>query len=125
MAAKPLSESERKACITLSDLFLDTEVSPAWMDRMAASLHSLNLPIEQLDGIVRNDLFPALYPNMLSVAGTWGGFDENYLLGEVQRRRGARPGMLTSIGESVVWLLVGRTVTPVWEQVKERIRSKL
>lgn len=125
MAANPLNENERKACVILSELFLDTEVSPAQMDRIAASLQPLNLSIAQLDGIVRTDLFPVLYPNMLSVAGTWGGFDENHLLGEVQRRREVRPGMLASVGDSVAWLLVGRTVTPVWDQVKERIKSKL
>ncbi|EIW77819.1 hypothetical protein CONPUDRAFT_167845 [Coniophora puteana RWD-64-598 SS2] len=122
MAANALSVNEKKACAILSDLFLDTEVTPAQMDHMATSLHSLDLPVSQLDSIVRNDLFPVLYPNLLSTAGVWSGFDEDHLMGEVERRRVARPGILTSVGDSAAWFLVGRTITPVWDQVKERLK---
>lgn len=50
------------------------------MDQMALFLERLNLPLISLDSILRNDLFPILCDNLMSVAGEWAGFDERRLI---------------------------------------------
>ena len=63
----------------LSDLYLDTDVtlSHAYIARtLAASPYSL----DELHEMLMYDVHPALYPNLMSVAGEWAGFDEAWLL---------------------------------------------
>ncbi len=72
----------------LSDLYLDTDValSHRYIVRtLAASPYSL----DELHGMLMYDVHPALYPNLMSVAGEWAGFDEAWLLERIQtiRRR--------------------------------------
>lgn len=63
----------------LSDLYLDTDValSHAYIVRtLAASPYSL----DELHGMLMYDVHPALYRNLMSVAGEWAGFDEAWLV---------------------------------------------
>lgn len=87
MASQLLTDVEKRACITLSELFLDIELTDLILDRMALSFQQLNLPIPSLDHILRNDLFSILYPNLMSVAGTWTGFDANWLINQVESQQ--------------------------------------
>lgn len=119
-----LIPSEKKACIALSWLFLDTEQSPKDIDSIASSLRPLNIPSAILGRMLRHDVFPILYPNLLSVAGIWDVFDEDWQLGEVERRRATGQGWVKSLAEFAVWLTVGRMVTSVWDQVVERLEQK-
>lgn len=119
-----LTPSEKKACIALSWLFLDIEQSPKHIDSIASSLRALNIPSATLSRMLRHDVFPILYPNLLSVAGTWDVFDEDWLLGEVERRRATGNGWVKGLAEFAVWLTVGRMVTSVWGQVVERLEHK-
>lgn len=120
--APDLTDVEKKACMVLSELFLDSEPR---LDLLATNLEGLHMPLSSLDKILRYDLFPILYPNCLSVAGEWAGFDESQLLHEVECQRTARPGFLKSSSHSIAWLAVGSLVTEPWEQIKERLRHKL
>lgn len=74
---------------------------------MALSLQQLNLTIATFDHAIRIDLFPTLYPNLMSVGGAWSGFNENWLLHQLESQRLASPGWVQSLGVSVAWLAVG------------------
>lgn len=63
----------------LSELYLDTDVtlSHAYIVRtLAASPYSL----DEVHGMLMYDVHPALYWNLMSVAGEWAGFDEAWLV---------------------------------------------
>ena len=63
----------------LSELYLDTDVAlshPYIVRTLAASPYSL----DELHEMLMYDVHPALYPNLMSVAGEWAGFDETWLL---------------------------------------------
>jgi hypothetical protein len=63
----------------LSDLYLDTDVTLSHdhiVRMLAASAYSL----DELHEMLMYDVHPALYPNLLSMAGEWAGFDEAWLV---------------------------------------------
>ncbi|KAH8803562.1 hypothetical protein F5884DRAFT_509477 [Xylogone sp. PMI_703] len=55
-----LTEAEKKACIEMSDLFLDGELTEQDIYYTARNLHNLHLSIDQLEDLLRNDLLPVL-----------------------------------------------------------------
>lgn len=120
-----LTPDEKNACIALSRLFLDTEKTTNEINTIASSLRCLNIPSVTLGFILRHDVFPILYPNLLSAIGIWEGFDEDWLLGQVDTRRATEPGWVKRLGESIVWATVGRMVDSLWKQVVERLEGKL
>lgn len=120
-----LTPVEKNACIALSRLFLDTEKTTNEIDTIASSLRALSIPTVALGCILRHDVFPILYLNLLSAAGVWEGFDEQWLLGQVETRRATEPGWVKRLGESIVWATVGRMVASLWELVVERLEGKV
>jgi len=84
-----LTQQEKQACVILSELFLDTELTQLSLNHLTSSLRPLGIPVPTLEHILRYDLFPILLPNLLSIAGEWQGFDEVWLLRRVQARRSA------------------------------------
>lgn len=105
----------------LSELFLDMEYTQRELNIIASSLHPLGIPVSTLEHMFSYDLFPILYPNLMSVAGAWQAFDEEWLLQEVQARRSSGgSGYLKRAVDFVAWHSVGRIVVwPVWNKVKE------
>jgi len=120
-----LSDSEKTACTALSWLFLDTEATPNEIDDIVNTLRPLDISIDALDNIFRHDVFPILYPNLLSTAGVWEGFDQEWLLRQVETRRAESDAdwvRIRGVRDSVVWFMVGRMVVSSWDQVKETLR---
>ena len=113
-------ENEGKAYIALSDLFLDTVID---VDCVASALRPLHIPSSTLYDMLRYDLFPILYPNLISVAGVWDGFDEVWLLSRIEAKRTAGLGWAQHLLHSVAWLALGRTVNSQWEQVKNKLQG--
>ena len=75
--ADQLTQQERQAYILLSDF---TELTPLHLKHLSTSLRPLGIPAATLQHMLRYDLFPILYPNPLSVAGEWQGFNGEWLI---------------------------------------------
>lgn len=63
----------------LSELYLDTELDDDDYERIAVVLAESGYDTGQLEEILYRELHPVLIPNLLSVAGEWGGFDLDWL----------------------------------------------
>jgi hypothetical protein len=128
MTPPVLTDAEKTVCTTLSWLFLDTELSPRVLDTIVSTLKGLNMPIPTLEHILRYDLFPILFRNLLCVwGGEWCDFDEKWLLDEVERGRMTNPVLKTaqSLLGFVVWHSLGAiSVKPTWNEIKEKLQSK-
>lgn len=98
----------------LSELFLDTDVSIG-RERRARQLAASPYPIEVLEAILRDEVFPICSWNLLSIAGEWRGFDlewlEQKILARMKRRRRIRLGF----GHLLV------TRSREWRRTRERI----
>ena len=116
-----LTEQEKRACVVLSDLFLDTELTEMHFNYMTSELRLLGFSVAALEEILRYDLFPALLPNLLCVAGEWAVFDEDWLLERVEA--GRCRGWVRSGVNFLVWYSLRRMVLSHWEVVKERLND--
>lgn len=63
----------------LSTLWLDTELSPAALRAIAATLAASPYTLAQLEDIHVQEVAPAVGSNLAGVAGEWAGFDPRLL----------------------------------------------
>ena len=63
----------------ISEFYLDTELQEADYDRISKTLMASGFDIEELKAMDLYEVFPVLKNNLLSAAGVWNGFDENWL----------------------------------------------
>ena len=88
---KPDSEwitlSEQKACIVLSDLFLDIEIGEDEIEIAALWLDEFNeISISDIEGLLYYDVFPVVWINLLFPI-VWVAFDSAWLVAHIERRR--------------------------------------
>jgi hypothetical protein len=106
-----LTQQEKRAYTILSELFLDTEHTQLELNYLTSSLRPLGIPVPTLEHMLRYDLFTTLSPNLLSIAGEWQGFDEDWLLQQMQARRSAAgSGWMKSGLDSLAWHSLGGSV---------------
>ncbi len=75
----------------LSDFFLDTELDGSDYERIASVLASSPYSIQDIEDILRHEVYPVLIWNLRSVAGEWAGFDREWLRGSIEPRLNKRP----------------------------------
>lgn len=98
----------------LSDLYLDTDVT-MFHEHIAETLADSPFPLDALRDILLEDVHPALYGNLLIVAGEWAGFEDEWLLPRIAevRRRPRWRRRLTRVFASAVfddWRIVAARI---------------
>lgn len=85
--AAPLDEAElarrRPLWTALSDLWLDTELQADNRGVIARRMLDSGYDRATLERIMAEEVAPAVYCNLYSVAGEWAGFDEDWLCAEI------------------------------------------
>lgn len=69
--------------LALSELWLDTELEADDLERIAKRMEQSSFSIHQLRHIYLEEVAPVLYLNLLSPAGEWVGFDEEWLCSSI------------------------------------------
>ena len=72
--------NRRPVWIALSDLFLDTELTDNELAYIARVLADSPYSISEAETILWREVYPVCIPNMMSIAGEWAGFDEDWLV---------------------------------------------
>ena len=109
-------ESRRPVWIALSELFLDTTLDSADIDRIAKTLAGSPYSLDELDRILLWEVYPACRSNLLSIAGEWAGFDPEWLASRILRGHSplarAWAGTVGRVGmfASVHWRKIRRRV---------------
>lgn len=70
--------------IALSDLFLDTDVS-LFDERISRALRDSKFGADEVEHILREEVGPVLYLNLLDVAGEWACFPSERVKSEVAK----------------------------------------
>ncbi|QLG46141.1 DUF7079 family protein [Costertonia aggregata] len=73
-------EQRKPIWIAISDFYLDTELDDVSFKYIAKKIHESTFTFEEVKQIDRTDVFPVLYGNLLTVAGIWSGFNEEWLV---------------------------------------------
>jgi len=72
--------------IALSEFYLDTELDDSALRHIAFSIIDSPYSFEEVKRINKYEVFPILQHNLLSAAGVWAGFDEEWLVQKVTSR---------------------------------------
>jgi hypothetical protein len=106
--------NRRPVWCALSDLFLDTEITPNTIAYIAQTLHSSPYSLEECEYILWHEVYPVCIRNMYSVAGEWVYFDEDWLVSRIT----ARARLLPKWWIMPARMQLGRWMLQVeWEQV--------
>ncbi len=78
-------EERKPIWIVLSEFYLDTELQEADFRHIAATILDSPYTIEEVKEINKYEVSPSLQINLLSVAGEWAGFDEEWLIDRITK----------------------------------------
>ena len=109
-------EARTRVWAALSGLYLDTDVEAYYahiVDTLAVSAY----PLDQLERILFREVHPALYPNLLSVAGEWAGFDQDWLKARILAIRDQ------SAWRHCAGRLFEGDIRAIWRQLAPRIAA--
>jgi hypothetical protein len=113
--------SRRLVWVALSDLWLDTELQESDLAHIASALNQSGYSLAQIRAIHLDEVAPVLFPNLLSVAGVWGGFDEEWLCEAIlQRLRHIRPARL-SLSRVIRKSLVRYATGAKWQRLEQML----
>jgi len=79
-------ERRKPVWAALSELWLDTELEDDDLQRIAGVMKRSEYSINELRDIYLFEVAPVVFPNLLTVAGEWAGFDEEWLFAETTKR---------------------------------------
>lgn len=79
-------EKRKPIWIALSDFYLDTELQDYDFKHIASKIKESPYSLEEVKQIHKEEVFPVLYWNLLSVAGVWSGFQEEWLVMEITKK---------------------------------------
>ncbi len=107
------AEIERRKLVwaALSELWLDTELEEDDLQRIAGVMKMSGYSIKELREIYLFEVAPVVYPNLLTVAGEWAGFDEEWLFAEATKRANERNLILRAMVRLGIgkWLMTSAT----------------
>ncbi|MBO3709446.1 MAG: hypothetical protein J5X22_02675 [Candidatus Accumulibacter sp.] len=84
-------EKRRPVWVVLSELWLDTELATEDLERIARVMADSGLTIQELRQVYLVEVAPVVSPNLLTVAGEWAGFDEEWLCSQIVCNLRERP----------------------------------
>ena len=113
-------EARLPAWDALSSLFLDTDIT-LLREWRATQLSKSPYTVEELDTILRDEVFPVCSWNMFSIAGEWAGFDTDWLRSAVLKHLKRRFRLRLGFGHRLI------TRSREWRRTKDlvvRLRAR-
>lgn len=117
--------AKQKVWIALGALYLDTEIDH---QAIARELLKSQFSIEEIEKILFDEVHPVLYPNLLSVAGEWTGWNDAWLTESIQSEISSRQkkDWRSKLSRLSSWLpkrWVRSLLQEDWNQIKKIISS--
>lgn len=114
-------ETRKKIWIELSEFYLDTELTSEDFDRISNTFMQSGLELVEIKKIDLLEVFPLLQSNLLSVAGAWAGFDEEWLLSECTKRYNRRNNIFHRLNCKFWNILFYWMRRDYWNQIENRM----
>ena len=112
-----IPDSRKKAWLSLSDLFLDTDTN-LLIDSVARNLASTPYDIKEIENILKSEIYPCCKYNLWSIAGEWEGFDEEWLVTQASQKRNS-----ISLAWNRFFANIGIMVSPEWKKIRRKIEE--
>ena len=109
--------------IAFSELFLDTELMLADLERIAQAMADSGLSTCELHEVYAREVAPVVSANLLTVAGVWSGFDEAWLCAQIVHHLRNRSGWSRFMPEWARTLGLGRT-PPQWRWLIRQVQVR-
>ena len=77
-------QKHKTVWIALSEFYLDTELTPGQLNRIAKTLKSTGFSLAEIESINKDMVFPVLLKNLSSPLGIWTGFQEEWLIDSIK-----------------------------------------
>lgn len=78
-------ETKKKLWIALSEIYHDTEITEGALFSIAQTAKIENVSFKTLYRTNKEEVFPVLFKNLLSVAGVWTGFNQVWLVKKITK----------------------------------------
>src|ERR1700733_2233128 len=85
-AIHPEDQARENVWYSMSELFLDTEISKPDIQRIAKELAASPFSVEQLKSIYEDEVAFVLHGNLKITAGIWGAFDRDEIIPKIRQR---------------------------------------
>ena len=85
MLFKSVISERRPVWIALSEFYLDIELQDDDLKRIAEIFRLSPYSLYELKEINLDEVGPVLLPNLFSIAGTWSGFEEEWLVESIKK----------------------------------------
>lgn len=79
-------ESRKPVWSALSELWLDTELQETDLNHIASAMARSKYSLRELRAIYLYEVAPVVYPNLMTDAGEWAGFNEEWLYSEIEAK---------------------------------------
>ena len=76
---------------SLCELFLDTELIEFHYESISTTLANSDYSLKELEAILYYEVYPVCKDNLLSVAGEWVGFGDDWIMEYIAPRKNKRP----------------------------------
>ncbi|MFP2995652.1 hypothetical protein ABN763_07060 [Spongiivirga sp. MCCC 1A20706] len=101
--------------IALSNFYLDNELDDYHYRQVAAICNEYNFSFDEAKNIDKTEVFPTLYSNLLSIAGIWDGFDEDWLVEQCSRNQLQKDRVIFKCKSIIKTLLAGHFFKENWK----------
>lgn len=109
--------------IALSNFYLDNELEDYHYHLVASTCNEHGLSFDEAKNIDKTEVFPALYSNLLSVAGIWDGFDEDWLVEQCSINQRKKAMLIFKCKCAIKILLAGRFFKENWKNFDRIVSS--
>ncbi len=117
MESKINLEERKPIWIALSDFYIDNELQDYDFKHIASKIRQSPYTFEEVKRINNEEVFPILFWNLLSVAGVWTGFQEDWLVAEIIKKLQKRT-IFGSFVNRMKYLWLKSMFTEYWEKLE-------
>jgi hypothetical protein len=114
-----LNESEielrKPVWIALSDLFLDKDATSSYEYIVSVCAES-KYSTDELEAILKKEVAPVVSANLLSMAGAWSGFDNDWLVEEICKNIHSK-----SILKLLIKYRFNKYINEHWQNILQKI----
>lgn len=107
----------------ISKLYLDQELHDIDYYDIASRLKHTGLTIKQLKEIDFYEVFPSLKYNLLSTAGAWSSFDQEWLVNACAKNRSRRMNSLFIIKTKLTGFFFKKMRAEQWDKLERIMKS--